>query len=144
MPGALWARERVRARFLNHRYTRVPRGQIASPPAAPDALEDDWGNPLPVQDPDAGAPGTDAGASCLYIDAGAYLPTPQGPIQVTDPTLLVAYDDPIAVGDLVRNVVNPGTSELLLAEARVETITVHSPKTAPMWRIVGLRHDQVI
>jgi hypothetical protein len=136
MPGATFARTRIASRFLTHTYTRLSRGARTAPPVALD--EDEWGNPLVATDTDPQAPASVAGVACLYIPRGGFVQSNQGLVQVETPTLLVAWNDPLQVGDEVRNVADPTNGTVLQAWAAVKSQLWHAPSGPVIWQAFSL------
>lgn len=138
MPGALFARERIKARWLQHRYTRIPRGP-APDPAAPDS----WGGFDALMDPDPGAPASIPNLPCLYLPAGTYALGPLGPITTDRPTLIVAYDDALQPGDRVEHVVDAQTNYEYKAAAAVENMIPSGHAGPPIYLSFNLLDAEV-
>lgn len=143
MPGAEFAQQRIQERFLVHRYTRVTRGQ---PTAAP-ADRDSWGQPVPstvATDPDAGAVPRIPDLPCLYLAAGTYTLGPNGPIQTDVPTLVVPWDDPLAVGDRVEHIIDKASNYEYQAYAQVESTVPVSHAGPPIYQAYSLLEAEVV
>lgn len=149
MPGAAFAQARIAQKFFLHRYTRVPRGQVAAPNDY-----NDWGLPEPVQDTDVGAPAKVADVPCSFMASGfAAVARPggnydisgTGVLQTNTPTLLVAFDDPLAVGDVVEDVHDAATGYVLMARAQVEReVDGPAQSGAPIYKVYSLIQPEVV
>jgi hypothetical protein len=95
---------------LDETYTRVPIVPVVDGVLAP--VLDDWGQQLTA----SGTPVT--GGSCKLRTVETVSRDDRGALLIRRPFLWVRHDDPIAVGDLVRDV-RDGEGRLLLAAAAV-------------------------
>lgn len=124
MPNAAWVQGRVR-RMMRQTYTRTPRVEATT--------EDSWGNPETT----LAAPVPDA--PCLFLDTGTVVNGGNGPIQIESETLCIPFDDPLSVGDLVSNIVDPETGFVLYqGPAKAQLFTEIASHGARIYRFVKL------
>jgi len=123
---------------MRHNYVSQPRVQVPGVGG-----EDAWGQAVTTHDqPDAPLPGVPR--ICMYIDAGTYLQGSAGLMQVNTPTIAVAFDDPLQVGDQVTSVIDPATDrEFLKSPAIVEMFSDVASAGPMLYRIAALRYAEV-
>lgn len=128
MASATWLQGRVN-RMLRHTYTRRTLTQTAAPNDV-----DAWGEPntsystSEVED-----------IPCLFLDQSTYVLSPGGPVQLEANTLVIAADDPIALGDQVLEVVDPETGSLIYdGPGTVELFTNVASHGALIYKTVNL------
>ena len=127
MRGVLHVRRIVR-QFLVHRYTRVPVGG---------GTEDTWNDIEEV-------PGTPVLAQrCQYSVKDNYVKTDEGVVLIKAPTLTVLWNDPVGVGDLVKDVKTRQGVVLLAGPAVVETVDPVAEMGEPVEKILTLRVVEV-
>lgn len=89
------------ARFLVHTYSRTPRATVADTGTgdpATDPAVDDWGQPIRVTQP------TVSNISCFYQHDKSVVVVDSALVQLNQPVLTVASNDPIQPGDVVTNI----------------------------------------
>lgn len=119
-------------RYLLDSYTRLRRVPAVDDPGTPatDESHDDWGNLIvtyPPPTPLPSATAVDMNVPCIWMDAGSILQIPDGSIVLDTPTLVLASDDPLDIGDEVSNVVDREGVVRLVGPARITDLTDHGP-----------------
>lgn len=140
MAGAALARKasRMLVRMLTHSYTRTS--------VAPGDTEDAWGDES--SDPGTGT----SGLRCLYGSQDRLYREPLtsdgvGARTIRVPTLFVGPDDPLAVGDVVTNVLDAAGAVLVPGPLTVEAVTLNAEvgisllKEATLRETVGRRSE---
>lgn len=96
------------ADVLAHTYTRLTPGAAGA--------EDAWGQAT------YGADATTAGAACLYQPSERLGVDAQGLTAISQPALLVRYDDALAVSDRVSDIRDNGGTLLIAGPLAVDTL----------------------
>jgi len=156
----------TRAAFVQGRVLRMMRQTYVS--EARQAVEtigwgtDEWGNPVSFDASD-NEPGTRKVAAsvqlsgsgtaaqaqglatrpCQFIDKGTAILGPGGPIQVDSDMLVIAYNDPLQVGDEVRNVTDPSGIVLFAGPATVTVLTSISSGGSQIYMYASITKGEV-
>lgn len=117
--------KRVLLRYLTHTYTR-------STVTASDT-EDDWGDE--DETPDVGV----SSLPCLYSMEDRFVSDALGTRSVKTPTLYVAPDDPLKVGDVVTAIADASGTVLLAGPLLVETVNPNSEAGVSVLKRTTLR-----
>jgi hypothetical protein len=100
-------------RFLLHTYTREAR-------LGADSMNE-WGQQTyNFATPVAGIP-------CFYAVSEVPVVTPQGLIRFNLPTMTLAFDDPVEVGDRVTNIITADGTVLVIGPVVIESLQPQDP-----------------
>lgn len=110
-PGMLEEARRLHGAALVHAYTRVPTVAALDEDDRP--IYDDWGGATVT----SGTPVV--GNRCLFVPRDQQTVDERGRLTLSQPILRVPHDDPLRVGDLVRDVVDQEGRALLSIAAVV-------------------------
>jgi hypothetical protein len=121
---------RVVNRLLVHRYTRIPR--------VPSGTLDTLNDATVTSSTEV------TGLHCQFGWKQSHVPTPQGYVLVSEPTLTLQWDADIEVGDLIKNITTRKGVILLAGPATVERLDAPAELGEPVEKIATLRTAQPI
>jgi hypothetical protein len=129
--------------MLADTYTRDRLTTVADNPATPlvDESTGPWGEAITQEGgtTTAGEVETTQDVACMWLDAGSLLRSGSGTLILDTPVLLVSSDDPIQIGDQVRNVTDRESIVKLIGPSVVETTNDYGPPGYSAMRALKLR-----
>lgn len=131
MSRATFIRGRV-GRYLLDSYTRHDRQDVADDTGTPtvDESTDAWGNPIIVYETPLPVPATSSASlrvPCMWVGAGAVIQTMSGTFIEDTPTMYVASNDPLQIGDHVSNIIDAEGVVRLVGPARITDMPNYGP-----------------
>lgn len=113
--------------FLRHTYTRVEIDVTDDPEDNSDVLDE---------------VDQTADVACAYQPQETLVQTPQGDVMMDEATILVAWDDPLAAGWVVRDVSDADSNLLLEGDSIVSSVQPYGGLGAQTFKIVRFKRGQ--